>query len=153
MKFLTKSLLISALLSSSYANAYHHDFSQIFNQFNRHQQQFTFNNTPKTWQYIDEKTNHYVIQINLGKLNKEEINIELSNQQLRVSSQAQRETKTNNKQGSYHRYQSNHFSQSFRLPNNADETKISADFENSILKITIPRKESKKPIIQKIKIN
>lgn len=164
MKNAIKPLLITALLSTSSTYAYYddffdRDFRQIFNDFGRYLNtdepisfSHRFNDSRQTWQYFDQKANAYVIQINLGDMDENDIKVNLENHRLHISSKVQKESKTDDKQGQY-RYQSRAFSQTFLLPSDADEAEISADFDQSVLKITIPRKTISTPKAREIKVH
>jgi HSP20 family molecular chaperone IbpA len=46
----------------------------------------------------------------------------------------------------------NGISRSFTLPGNVDQEKISANFENGVLKIALPKKEETKPKSISVKV-
>jgi HSP20 family protein len=79
-------------------------------------------------------------------MEKDDFKIELNNGMLTISSAKKQETTTEEK-GQYTRrefsYQS--FSRSLTLPTSADSEKISAKYDNGILKVVILKKEEEKP--------
>ena len=78
-------------------------------------------------------------------LQKKDFRIDLANDVLTISSEKKVENETKKGQQFTRRefsYQS--FSRSFTLPNTVDSEKISATYENGILRVLIPKKEEAK---------
>ncbi len=91
---------------------------------------------------IKETNDNFLIELAAPGSQKEDINIDLDNDVLTISSE-QKEEKTEEKDN-YTRREFNYssFSRSFYLPEIADSEKISAEYKDGILNITIPKKES-----------
>jgi len=92
---------------------------------------------------ISENDKAYTISIDMPGVDKKEITLEVTGNRIMVSGERKDERKTKEKdERSYSSYQ-----QSFSLPDDADLSKIQAESENGVLKITVPKtgkKASKK---------
>jgi len=71
--------------------------------------------------------------------------VEVSVDEGRLEVRAKRENKEEDKKKYVVRESSSQFYRSIALPKNADETKISADFEDGVLKVVVPFKELPQP--------
>lgn len=94
---------------------------------------------------IKESKNAFEVEVAAPGFNKNEINIELKDNVLTISSE--KKTEKEEKEGDEFTkrefsYQS--FCRSFTLPNTSDSENISAKYEKGILLITIPKKEEPK---------
>jgi HSP20 family protein len=107
---------------------------------------FSLTNTTLPAVNILEDDHSYQVEMAAPSLNKDDFKIELNNDVLTISSEKQTENETKEGQ-KYTRkefsYQS--FSRSFTLPDSVDSDKISAKYENGILKVIIPKREDAKP--------
>lgn len=107
-----------------------------------------FSNTNTTLPSVNIKDDVNSIKLEMAApgLTKDDFNIELDNNLLTISSE-KKEEKQDGEDGKYSRkefsYQS--FSRTFSIPDSADSEKISANYENGILNITIPKKEEAIP--------
>lgn len=90
---------------------------------------------------IKEKENEYVLEIELAGYKKDEVKISLEDGYLKVEAEKkiEKENETTNKYVHKERYYGSQ-SRSFYV-GNVDESKISANFENGILEISIPKEE------------
>ncbi|MEI1278476.1 Hsp20/alpha crystallin family protein [Leptospira venezuelensis] len=87
-------------------------------------------------------------------LEKGDFKIDLDGDQLTVSAEKKSESKVEEKSYSKREYNYSSFSRTFTLPENVIKEKISAKYENGVLKLSIPKKEiesSKKTV--KIGVN
>lgn len=77
---------------------------------------------------------------------KADFNIELDNDVLTISAEAKSESETTEKAGRFTRKEFNYstFKRAFSLPETVDSTKISANYENGVLNIMLPKKEEAK---------
>lgn len=96
---------------------------------------------------IRETENRYLMDIDLPGYTDKDININLHGKTLTVSSCREEKKEKNEADGSYiiRERISKEFSRRFTLPNDIDGDNISADFENGVLQVTIPRKAETKP--------
>ena len=87
----------------------------------------------------------YTVELELPGLKAKEVNVEVSENVLTVSGEKKADKQENTKGYSRMERTYGSFSRSFRLPTSVDETKISADFEDGVLKISIPKSEQVRP--------
>jgi HSP20 family protein len=93
----------------------------------------------------------YEIEVSLPGLKKDEINIDFQEGRLTIS--GERRFSDEKKDKKYHMIESQYgsFSRSFYLPDTVDPEGIDADFEDGVLKITVP-KDTRKTMKHQIKI-
>jgi HSP20 family protein len=96
-----------------------------------------------------EEDKAYYIEVDLPGVKKEDIQVDLKDDVLTIS--GERRTKEEVKKKDYYKLESSYgkFQRSFTLPDNADKENISANSENGVLEVVIPKvkesvKESKK---------
>jgi HSP20 family protein len=109
-------------------------------------QNFSLTNTTIPSVNIKETENEFEVDMAAPGMAKDDFRIELNNSVLTISSEKQSDSKTNNGKNITRRefsYQS--FSRSFTLPAIVETDKISAKYENGILRLNIPKKEEAKP--------
>jgi len=85
----------------------------------------------------DETDTHYLLNFDLPGVKKDDVKIDLKDNQLSVSGERKGESKS--RQGRERFYGS--FYRSFTLPSNIDANKIEANFENGVLQISLPKTE------------
>ena len=83
----------------------------------------------------------YHIEIDLPGMKKEDISVDLNNNILTIS--GERKTKNEVKKEDYYKMESSYgkFQRSFSIPENVDIENITANGEDGVLEITIPKKE------------
>jgi len=127
-------------------------WSNFFNDFfNRDWKDWTnrnFSETNTTLPSVNVKEGEdgYEVEMAAPGLGKKDFKIELSHGILTISSEKKAENETKKGQQFTRRefsYQS--FSRSFNLPHTVDSEKISAKYDNGILKVLIPKREEAKP--------
>lgn len=98
---------------------------------------------------ITENNQEYKIHLAAPGLEKKDFRIEVENNMLTVSSQKEQETseEKNNYRRREFSYQS--FSRSFQLPQNTQSDKIDAHYQDGILQLTLPKKETSLPTTKK----
>lgn len=107
-----------------------------------------FSNTNTTLPSVNvkESTDGFEVDMAAPGLEKKDFKIEINHRTLTISSEKKVENDTKKGQQFTRRefnYQS--FSRSFTLPETVDGDKVSAKYENGILKVSIPKKEEAKP--------
>jgi HSP20 family protein len=115
----------------------------LFDWTNRN---FSETNTTLPSVNIKENSEGFEVEVAAPGFSKDEFNIELNNDVLTISSEKKIENETKEGQNFTRQefsYQS--FSRSFTLPHIVNSDKISARYENGILKLSIPKKEEAKP--------
>lgn len=83
----------------------------------------------------DETDSHYLLSFDLPGVKKNDVKIELTDNQLSIAGERKGESKR--KESSERFYGS--FYRSFTLPSNVDPEKIEASFEDGVLQISIPK--------------
>lgn len=107
---------------------------------------FSNTNTTLPSVNIKESDDDFEVEVAAPGFAKNDFRVELNHDLLTVSSEKEVQNETKDGQQFTQRefsYQS--FSRSFTLPNTVDGEKISASYENGILKVLIPKKEEAKP--------
>ena len=104
--------------------------------------------TTRTWTPpvdIQETDDAYRIHAELPGLTKDDIQITLENNVLRLS--GERKLEKDVKKENYHRIERTYgtFSRSFALPTQVSPEKVEAKFENGVLSIVVPKAEQAKP--------
>jgi HSP20 family protein len=121
-------------------------FNQNFPDFFTKFDDFFNTTLPKRWfemetppVNIKETENEYVLEIATPGIDKKDININVNNGVLTISSEKKNEIKEEKEGYKRVEYNFSSFSRSFNLPENTLETNISAKQENGQLNITIPK--------------
>ncbi|MEI9920799.1 MAG: Hsp20/alpha crystallin family protein [Bacteroidota bacterium] len=101
---------------------------------------------------VIEEDKAFEIHVAVPGMNKEEFKIDLNDNYLTVS--GERKLSKEKKENQYRSFETQYgsFSRSFSLPENVDGEKISAQYTNGILVVTVP-KDEKKTLKQSIKVN
>ncbi|MGV3588432.1 MAG: Hsp20/alpha crystallin family protein [Adhaeribacter sp.] len=90
-----------------------------------------------------ETENGFEIELTLPGLKKEDIKIELQEGRLTVSGERKFRNEDTNKRYQIIESQYGSFSRSFQLPNNIDPNAINAEFQDGILRLTVPKDKQK----------
>ena len=92
-----------------------------------------------------EDDEHLVLRADLPGLTEEDVNVEVKDGVLTVSGERRAEEKTEEK--GYHRVERSYgsFSRSLSIPEGIDPEQVSADFDNGVLEVRIPKPEERKP--------
>ena len=116
---------------------------EMFDWSNRN---FSNTNTTLPSVNIKENPDAFTVEVAAPGIDKNDFKLELNHNTLTVSSEKKVESETKENEVFTKRefsYQS--FSRSFTLPMIADGERISANYENGILLVSIPKKEEAKP--------
>ena len=94
---------------------------------------------------IQENGDAYLFHAELPGMKKEDIHITLENNVLRLS--GERKFEKDAKKENYHRVERTYgtFHRSFTLPSTVDAGRVTADFKNGVLTVTLPFREEAKP--------
>jgi HSP20 family protein len=99
---------------------------------------------------VEETDTHIVMTFDLPGLKKEDIKIEIVDNQLRIFGERKEEEKKKGK-GLYHSERFyGLFERTFSLPAHVKSDEITAEYEDGVLKLTVPKSQTAK--IQQVKI-
>ena len=101
---------------------------------------------------ISEDEKEYVVKAEIPEMKKEDIKINVHDDVLTVSGERKYEKEEKGKK--YHRVERAYgsFMRSFALPENADGSKISAEYKDGVLKVHLPKSEQAKKKAIEVKI-
>jgi HSP20 family protein len=133
-----------ARLSNNYPSLFDHFFNNdLFDWSNRN---FSDTNTTLPSVNIKESSEEFEVEMAAPGFSKKDFKIELNHDLLTISSEKKVENETKEGQQFTRReYSYQSFSRSFTLPSTANGEKISAKYDDGILKVHIPKKEEAKP--------
>ena len=94
------------------------------------------------------------ITADLPGLTEKEIDVSLADGVLTIKGERKTEKEEGGKDKRYHRVERSYgaFERAMSLPADVDETKISADFKNGVLELTLPKKPEAKKKAKKIQV-
>lgn len=92
-----------------------------------------------------EEGNQYLFKFDLPGIPKDQVKVELVNNQLTVSAERKEEKKKDTKSTHLSEVYYGSFLRSFTLPVAVDEKKADAKFDNGVLTVAIPKMEAIKP--------
>lgn len=94
---------------------------------------------------INETKDHYLVSFDMPGVKKEDIKIEVQNNQLVISGERQREVKEEDGETTLrHERVYGKFERTFTLPNSINTDKIEAHYENGVLNVALPKAEKAK---------
>ena len=132
-------------------------FRDMFRTLDRMERGFFGNNDSNVCQFrtdIQDEGDHYLLEAELPGFNKEDINVEAKNGVLTIS--AKREEKNDEKDeksGQYIRRERRYgsFQRSFSL-NGVDPKNIQGQYQDGVLKLTLPKEQPAVPETHRIEI-
>ena len=100
---------------------------------------------------VIENENALILKADLPDVDLKDIDVRVENQTLTLKGDRKFESEQNN--GGYHRIERNYgtFMRSFTLPSTVENDRVSADYKNGVLTLSIPKREEAKP--KQIKVN
>jgi HSP20 family protein len=101
---------------------------------------------------ISEDDKEYLIKAELPEVKKEDVKLTIQDNVLSISGERKSEKEEQNKK--YHRIERTYgsFMRSFTLPEDADGSKVNADYKDGVLKVHLPKSEKAKPKSIDVKI-
>ena len=101
---------------------------------------------------IFETDNEIVVKAELPEVKNEDVHVTIDNNMLTL--RGERKFSEETKKDSYHRMERSYgeFFRSFTLPHFVDANKVSAEFKNGMLRITLPKREEAKPKQLEVKV-
>jgi HSP20 family protein len=105
--------------------------------------------TDSAWKFnpacdVEETDSHYMVSFDLPGISKDDVKIEITDNQMTVSGERKSETR---EKGSRHVLERFHgaFQRSFTLPASVDSEHVEATYNDGVLRIAIPKAEAAKP--------
>jgi HSP20 family protein len=101
---------------------------------------------------IAETDEAFVIKVEIPEVNKDDVKVTVDNGVLTIRGERKQEKEEEGKK--FHRVERHYgsFARSFTLPDNVDETKVTASFKDGMLKLQIPKAEEAKPEVIEVKV-
>ena len=101
---------------------------------------------------IAEDEKEYVIKAELPEVTKDDVKVSLQEGVLTITGERKFEKEEKGKK--YHRVERAYgsFARSFSLPEDADATKVQAEFKDGVLKVHLPKSEKAKPKSVEVKV-
>jgi HSP20 family protein len=101
---------------------------------------------------ISEDEKEYLVKAELPEIKKEDVKVTVQDDVLTLSGERKLEKEEKGKR--YHRVERAYgsFSRSFTLPEDADPTKVNAEFKDGILKVHLGKSEKTKPKSIEVKL-
>ncbi|MDK2744490.1 MAG: Hsp20/alpha crystallin family protein [Nitrospira sp.] len=101
---------------------------------------------------ISEDDKEYLIKAEIPEMKKEDIKLNVHDDVLTITGERKYEKEEKNKK--YHRVERAYgsFVRSFTLPEDADGTKVGAEYKDGVLKIHLPKSEKVKPKAIEVKV-
>ncbi|QLY26404.1 Hsp20/alpha crystallin family protein [Bdellovibrio sp. KM01] len=93
---------------------------------------------------LAEEENQYIATFDLPGVNKDQVKVEVDNNQITVSAERKEEKKKDTKRTHLSEIHYGSYQRSFTIPGTIDEKKIDAKFENGVLTLIVPKTESSK---------
>jgi len=94
---------------------------------------------------IEETDSHYLMSVDLPGVSKDDVKIDVIENQLTVSGERKFERKADEKNRHFVERSYGQFQRSFTLPAGIDADKIEADFRDGVLHIAVSKAEAVKP--------
>jgi HSP20 family protein len=88
---------------------------------------------------VSENDNEFIVEVAVPGFEKQDFNIEIKENALEISSEKEIKEEDKNKKYHYFGFSYGSFKKIYSLPDNIDKEKISANYENGILKVLIPK--------------
>jgi HSP20 family protein len=108
----------------------------------------------KAWADFDETDEEFILNVELPGIEKEDIKLNVFDKAIEISAEKKVEIKKKARDGEEYGYKKTYrgFARNVELPDNADLSKVVAEYKNGILNIRIKKKEgSKKKRIVEVK--
>lgn len=98
---------------------------------------------------ITESKDEYLVSLAVPGMKKSDFKIDLEGNMLSISSEKEESSEEKDKRFTRKEYSYSSFSRSFSLPEEINQEKIEAKYEDGVLKISLPRKEESKRHLNK----
>jgi HSP20 family protein len=98
---------------------------------------------------ITEEKDHYQVSLAAPGMKKDDFKIDLDGNMLTISSEKEEQKEDKDKKFTRREYSYSSFSRSFTLPEEINQDKIEASYQDGVLNLTLPRKEESKNQLSK----
>lgn len=114
-------------------------FNNSFSRFHNNQAFGSFDKMPEI--DLKDKSDAYVVTVNVPGIDKSSLNVKLENQQLQISVKTEGAEENSQDKGNYQRRERfvGTFHRILTLPGPANPAKMTTDYNNGVLTITIPK--------------
>lgn len=102
---------------------------------------------------IKEDDNSYRLEVAAPGVNKNDFKLNVEDNVLHISASKQKEETKENERYTRREFSCSSFSRSFTLPDTVDVDGITANYENGIMHVTLPKREEAKPRTREISIS
>jgi HSP20 family protein len=102
---------------------------------------------------VAEEKDNYVVKAELPGLSKDDVSVTLEDNYLTI--RGEKKPESEDKGANYHHKERTYgsFSRTIGLPTTVDAQKISAQFKDGVLQVTLPKSEAAKPKQIEVKVN
>jgi len=102
---------------------------------------------------ITEDDKEYLIKAELPEVRKEDVKVNVENGVLTITGERRFEQEEKGKR--YHRIERSYgsFARSFTVPDDADDSKVSAEFKDGVLAVRLAKNEKARPKTIEVKVN
>jgi HSP20 family protein len=103
---------------------------------------------------IREDDKEYLIKAELPEVKREDVKVTVENSVLTITGERHFEREDKDKGGKYHRVERSYgsFVRSFGLPDDADASKVNAEFKDGLLQVHVTKSEKARPKSVEIKV-
>lgn len=98
---------------------------------------------------IKESDEAFHTELAVPGFTKKDFKIDVEGSYLTISADKEHEKSESNERYTKKEFERKSFSRTFNLPQNVDEDKIEATYQEGMLQLTIPKKEKSKPTLRK----
>ncbi len=128
------------------------EFNKIFNGINAYDSSKVYNSIWQPAYDISEDSKNYYLSFDLPGIGKKDVDISISNDVLTVSGSRQSNDNHDENYGRFNKIKYGEFEKSFHMPDNADQSKISAKMDSGVLILTMKKNKEAADDIKKISI-
>lgn len=102
---------------------------------------------------ITEDEKEYLVTADLPQISKDDVKVVVENGSLVIK--GERRSENEHKDKKVHRIERSYgsFHRSFALPEDADGNRVTANFKDGVLRVSLPKSEEKKPKHIEVKVN
>lgn len=94
---------------------------------------------------IKETNENFELELAIPGFKKDDFNVEVDENILTISSEVKSENETKENNYTRREFSYSSFNRAFTLPETIDDSKINANYEDGILRLTLPKKEEALP--------